>query len=108
METTKTVQYGLVGFQLLVLGWFVVMAFSHVANGDAGAAIRQRDWFNPAVESFPPSPPAFRCPSSSTGAGTSRLTMNEETKGREETAGRAATDTVLVIVVIYMTVAWPR
>ena len=52
METTKTVQYVLVGFQLLVLGWFSVAAFSHVANGTAfDATAISPDWFNPfAVE----------------------------------------------------------
>jgi amino acid transporter len=107
METTKGVQYVLVAFQLLVLGWFAVAAFSHVANGSAfDATALSADWFNPfAVESF-----------SSFAAGVSlsifiywgwdvTLTMNEETRNPEKTPGRAATVTVLVIVVIYMTVA---
>ena len=107
METTKSVQYVLVGFQLLVLGWFSVAAFSHVANGTAfDATAISPDWFNPfAVGSF-----------SAFAAGVSlsifiywgwdvTLTMNEETKNPEKTPGRAATVTVLVIVIIYMTVA---
>ncbi|MHA7272837.1 APC family permease [Arthrobacter sp. TMT4-20] len=107
METTKAVQYVLVGFQLLVLGWFAIAAFAHVANGTAfDATAISPDWFNPfAVESF-----------SAFAAGVSlsifvywgwdvTLTMNEETKDPERTPGRAATLTVLVIVVIYLTVA---
>ncbi len=107
METTKTFQYVLVGFQLLVLGWFAVAAFSHVANGTAfDATAIAPDWFNPfAVDSF-----------SAFAAGISlsifiywgwdvTLTMNEETRNPEKTPGRAATVTVLVIVIIYMTVA---
>ena len=107
METTKTVQYVLVGFQLLVLAWFSISAFSHVANGTAfDATAISPDWFNPfAVGSF-----------SAFAAGVSlsifiywgwdvTLTMNEETKNPEKTPGRAATITVLVIVIIYMTVA---
>ncbi|MDJ0357612.1 APC family permease [Paenarthrobacter sp. PH39-S1] len=107
METTKTFQYVLVAFQLLVLGWFAVAAFSHVANGTAfDATAITPDWFNPfAVGSFT----AFA-------AGVSlsifiywgwdvTLTMNEETKNPEKTPGRAATVTVVVIVVIYMIVA---
>ena len=45
----------------------------HVANGTAfDATAITPDWFNPfAVESFSPSPPAFRSRSSSSGAGTS-------------------------------------
>ncbi|RNE66746.1 APC family permease [Cryobacterium tepidiphilum] len=107
METTKTFQYILVGFQLLVLGWFAVAAFSHVANGTAfDATAISADWFNPfAVGSFT----AFA-------AGVSlsifiywgwdvTLTMNEETKNPEKTPGRAGMVTVAVIMVIYMTVA---
>src|SRR6478735_5320141 len=97
METTKTVQYVLVAFQLLVLGWFAVAAFSHVANGTAFDAT--------AIASF-----------SAFAAGVSlsifiywgwdvTLTMNEETRNPEKTPGRAATVTVLVIVIIYMTIA---
>ena len=80
-------------FQLLVLGWFAVAAFSHVANGTAfDATAIAPDWFNPfAVESF-----------SAFAAGVSlsifiywgwdvTLTMNEETKNPEKTPGRAAT-----------------
>lgn len=107
METTKGVQYVLVAFQLFVLGWFAVAAFSHVANGTAfDATAITPEWFNPfAVESF-----------SAFAAGVSlsifiywgwdvTLTMNEETRNPEKTPGRAATVTVLVIVIIYMTVA---
>ena len=74
METTKSVQYVLVGFQLLVLGWFAVAAFSHVANGTAfdATAIRRTGSTRSRWDPSPPSPPAFPCPSSSTGAGTSR------------------------------------
>ena len=94
-------------FQLLVLGWFAVAAFSHVANGTAfDATAITPDWFNPfAVGSF-----------SAFAAGVSlsifvywgwdvTLTMNEETKNPEKTPGRAATVTVLVIVLVYMTVS---
>ncbi len=107
METTKTFQYVLVGFQLLVLGWFAIAAFAHVSNGTAfDATAIQADWFNPfAVESF-----------SQFAAGVSlsififwgwdvTLTMNEETKNPKKTPGRAATVTIVVIVLIYMTVS---
>ncbi|MFQ4148013.1 APC family permease [Arthrobacter sp. LAPM80] len=107
METTKSFQYILVAFQLIVLGWFAISAFAHVANGSAfDATPIQADWFNPfAVESF-----------SQFAAGVSlsififwgwdvTLTMNEETKNPKKTPGRAATATVIVIVLIYMTVS---
>ena len=107
METTKSFQYVLVAFQLIVLGWFAISAFAHVANGTAfDATPIQADWFNPfAVDSF-----------SKFAAGVSlsififwgwdvTLTMNEETKNPKKTPGRAATATVIVIVLIYMTVS---
>ena len=107
METTKTFQYVLVAFQVVVLVWFAVAAFGHVSGGTAFSALEiSADWFNPfGVESF-----------SAFAAGISlsififwgwdvTLTMNEETKNPEKTPGRAATATILVIVVIYMTVA---
>ena len=107
VETTKTVQYVLVAFQLVVLTWFSVSAFIHVGNGTAFDATQiSASWFNPfAVESF-----------SAFAAGVSlsifvywgwdvTLTMNEETKDPEKTPGRAATATVFVIVLIYMMIA---
>lgn len=107
METTKAVQYVLVGFQVVVLLWFAIAAFAHVAGGTAfDATTITPDWFNPfAVASF-----------SAFAAGVSlsifvywgwdvTLTMNEETKDPERTPGRAATLTVLVVVALYLAVA---
>ncbi|KNC20330.1 Large neutral amino acids transporter small subunit 2 [Arthrobacter sp. RIT-PI-e] len=107
METTKTVQYVLVTFQLVVLAWFAVAAFVHVADGTAfDATSISADWFNPfAVGSF-----------SAFAAGVSlsifiywgwdvTLTMNEETTDPERTPGRAGALTVVVIVLVYLAVA---
>jgi amino acid transporter len=107
MQTTKKVQYVLVGFQLLVLGWFIVAAFSHIGNGTAfDHTAFSLQWFNPfEVSSF-----------SAFAAGISlsififwgwdvTLTMNEETKGSKTTPGRAATLTVLIILAVYLLVA---
>jgi hypothetical protein len=64
----------LVGFQLLVLTWFAVAAFTHVANGTAfDRTAVTGEWFNHfAVESFSTFAAGVSSPSSSTGAGTSR------------------------------------
>jgi amino acid transporter len=107
MQTTQKVQYVLVGFQLLVLILFGVVAFIHVADGTAFAATPvDLDWFNPfAVPSF-----------SAFAAGLSlsififwgwdvTLTMSEETKGSRSTPGRAATLTVVIIVIAYLFVS---
>ncbi|GAB3615659.1 APC family permease [Okibacterium endophyticum] len=107
MQTTQRVQYWLVGFQLLVLVIFGVVAFAHVASGTAfDATPLSFEWFNPfAVGSFG----AFA-------AGLSlsififwgwdvTLTMNEETRGSASTPGKAATLTVLIIVALYLFVS---
>ncbi|MCG2621087.1 APC family permease [Arthrobacter sp. I2-34] len=107
MQTTKKVQYVLVGFQLVVLAWFVIAAVLHIGNGTAfDHTPVSLEWFNPfAVSSFT----AFA-------AGISlsififwgwdvTLTMNEETKGSKTTPGRAATLTVIIILAVYLLVA---
>lgn len=107
IETTKSFQYVLVAFQLVVLGWFAIAAFSHVANGSAfDATPISWEWFNPfGVGSL-----------TGFAAGVSlsififwgwdvTLTMNEETKDPDKVPGRAATLTVLVIMAIYMVVS---
>jgi len=107
METTKSLQYWLVGFQLVVLVWFAIAAIVHFADGSAFDATEfSLDWFNPfGVPSF-----------SAFAAGVSlsififwgwdvTLTMNEETKNPKTTPGRAATLTVAIIFVLYILVA---
>jgi amino acid transporter len=104
MQTTQKLQYVLVGFQLLVMVFFGIVALIHVGAGDAFDALPiSLDWFNPfAVGSF-----------SAFAAGLSlsififwgwdvTLTMSEETKGSSKTPGRAATATVVIIVVLYL------
>ncbi|MGJ9373678.1 APC family permease [Nesterenkonia sp. CF4.4] len=106
METTKTVQYVLVSFQVLVLLWFAVAAFRQVSAGSAfDATALSWEWFNPfGIESFS----AF-----SAGIALSVfiywgwdvvLTMNEESRGTTTTPGRAAILTILVVVSLYTVV----
>ncbi|MCC4249991.1 MULTISPECIES: APC family permease [Microbacterium] len=107
MQTTQKLQYVLVGFQVVVLVVFAVVAIGHVLRGDAyDPTAFDWTWFNPfAVSSF-----------SAFAAGVSlsififwgwdvTLTMNEETKDPERTPGRAATITVLTIVSLYLLLA---
>jgi amino acid transporter len=107
MEATKVVQYVLVAFQLLVLLWFSVAAFGHVAGGTAFDGLTLRpEWFNPlGIDSF-----------SAFAAGVSLsvfiywgwdvvLTLNEESRGAATTPGKSAIATILVIVALYMAVA---
>lgn len=107
IEATKMVQYVLVTFQVIVLIWFAVAAYIHLANGSAFDATPPRlEWFNPVgVGSF-----------SAFAAGVSLsvfiywgwdvvLTMNEESTDAATTPGKAATATIFVIVALYLLVA---
>ena len=107
LDTTKAVQYVLVGFQIFVLVLFSVMALWRVKDGTAFDATEfSWEWFNPfGVSSF-----------STFAAGIALsvfiywgwdvvLTMSEETEGAHSTPGRAATLTILVIVMLYQLIA---
>src|SRR3546814_13382560 len=96
MDTTKAVQYVLVGFQVVVLPLFGLIALSKLGSGAAFDPTPIRlSWFNPfEIDSF-----------SALEAGLSlsififwgwdvTLTMNAETKGSRSTPDRAATLTV--------------
>ncbi|GAB94765.1 amino acid transporter [Kineosphaera limosa] len=107
VEATKMVQYVLVTFQVLVLVWFAVAAYTHLANGSAfDPTPPSLEWFNPfGIGSF-----------SAFAAGVSLsvfiywgwdvvLTMNEESTDAATTPGKAATATIFVIVTLYLLVA---
>ncbi|MGW9412889.1 APC family permease [Arthrobacter cupressi] len=104
LHTTKIVQYGLVGFQVLALGLFAVMAFANWSASETAIAFSW-DWFDVSkVESF-----------GQIAAGISLsifvywgwdvcLTVNEETANGKKTAGLAGTLTALAVLGIYLVV----
>ncbi|MFI8568409.1 APC family permease [Rhodococcus sp. NPDC078407] len=107
MQETKRVQYTMLGFQLLVMAWFIIAAFVKVGSGDGAQDISfGLDWFDPfGIPSFS----AFT-------AGLSLsifmywgwdvcLTVNEETSGSAKIPGRAALVTVFFIIVLYLLTA---
>lgn len=107
VQTTMTVQYVLVAFQVIVLVWFSIAGFVHLGDGTAfDATPPSLEWFNP-----------FGVGDMTTfTAGVSlsififwgwdvTLTMNEETKDPARTPGRGSTLTVLIIIVLYMLIA---
>ncbi|MBP3089278.1 APC family permease [Corynebacterium sp. sy017] len=107
VDTTKTVQFILVSFQVVALVLFGAMALWRVHRGEAfDPTPISLQWFNPfGVSSF-----------SAFAAGVSLsvfiywgwdvvLTLSEETKGTHATPGKAATVTIVVIVVLYQFVA---
>lgn len=106
LTVTKRLQYVLVGFQLVVLALFSVLALVKAGSGASAVAIPfDWSWFNPfGVESFA----AFTAGLSLSlfiywGWDTS-LTVNEETEGQSKTPGRAALLSMVVILTTYLTV----
>ncbi len=107
ITTSEHVQFILVGFQMIVLLVFVVVAFVHVASGAAPANITfSLDWFNPfsglAVGAFvigvTGSIFAFW-------GWDTCLTLGEECKDPKKTAGRAGLLCVLTILLTYLLVS---
>lgn len=104
VRTTKTVQYLLIGFQLVVLAWFTIGAFAGAANGSAGATLDfSWSWFNPLqIESFS----AFALGLSLTifafWGWDVCLTLSEETRNGERTSGAGATWSAIIILAIYL------
>ncbi|WP_151549469.1 MULTISPECIES: APC family permease [Corynebacterium] len=107
LDTTKTIQYVLVAVQIGVLLLFSGMALFKAENGSAfDSTPFSWEWLNPfGVSSF-----------SAFAAGIALsvfiywgwdvvLTMSEETQGSNSTPGKAATATILVIVVLYQIIA---
>ncbi|MFD4182670.1 APC family permease [Rhodococcus sp. NPDC058514] len=107
ITTSERVQFVLVGFQMIVLLAFVVVAFVHVANGSAPADLSfSLDWFNPlhglAIGAFvvgvTGSIFAFW-------GWDACLTLGEESKNPKKTPGRAGLLCVVSILVTYLLVA---
>ena len=105
LHTTKLVQYSLVGFQLLVLGLFVGMAFANWSTSETAIPFSW-DWFDVTkIETF-----------GQVAAGISLsifvywgwdvcLTVNEETANGKKTAGVAGTLTAVIVLAIYLLVS---
>ncbi|MGV9797857.1 APC family permease [Mycobacterium sp. NPDC003449] len=107
ITTSERVQYVLVGFQMVVLAVFVVLAFVHVGSGDAPAGLAfDLDWFNPftglALSAFvvglTGSIFAFW-------GWDTCLTLGEESKDPTRVPGRAGLLCVLSILATYLLVA---
>jgi amino acid transporter len=104
LHATKLVQYTMVGFQVLVLGIFVVMALTHAASGDSGTSIAfSWDWFNPMkIGSFEQFAAGMSLAVFVYWGWDVCLTVNEETKGGKGTAGRAGTTTAVAVLALYL------
>ncbi len=107
ITTSERVQFVLVGFQMVVLITFAIVAVVHVAKGDAPAGLSfDLDWFNPfsglALGAFvigvTGSIFAFW-------GWDTCLTLGEESKDPTKTPGRAGLLCVISILLTYLLVA---
>jgi amino acid transporter len=104
ITTTERVQFVLVGFQMVVLVLFAVIALVKSGSADTGISF-SLDWFSPAGLTMS----AFIAGLSGSifafwGWDTS-LTVNEESKDSDKTPGRAALLCVVSILLTYLLVA---
>lgn len=106
LHATKLVQYSMVGFQVIVLAVFIVMAVTHALSGDSPTAISfSWDWFNPAkIESFEQFTAGMSLAVFVYWGWDVCLTVNEETKGGKGTAGKAGTTTAIAVLGLYIAV----
>ncbi len=105
VEATKRLQYTLVGFQMVVLALFVVLAL--VKSGSAPGGIPfSFSWLDPtAIGSFSAFTAGLSLSLFIYWGWDTCLTVNEETTGSARTPGRAALLTIAVIVLTYLTAA---
>ena len=105
VEVTKRLQYALVGFQMVVLALFAVLAVAKA--GDApGRTPFDVSWLDPtAITSFSAFTAGLSLSLFIYWGWDTCLTVNEETSGSARTPGRAALVTMLVIIVTYLGVA---
>ena len=106
ITTTEKVQYVLVGFQMVILVVFSVMAIAKSGGGVDGGAAFSWDWFNP-LSGFTLT--AFIAGLSASifsfWGWDSALTVNEESKDSAKTPGRAALLCVVSILLTYLLVS---
>ena len=107
ITTSERIQYVLVGFQLIVLLAFAIIAFAKVANGSAPAGLSfDIDWFNPftgiTITAF-----AVGLTGSifAFWGWDTCLTLGEECKDPKRTPGRAGLLCVLSILFTYLLVS---
>ncbi|MFC7446372.1 APC family permease [Rhodococcus daqingensis] len=107
ITTSERVQFVLVGFQMTVLLVFAVVAFMHVAAGDAPANLHfSMDWLNPftgiTIAAF-----AVGLTGSifAFWGWDTCLTLGEESKNPKKTPGRAGLVCVLSVLVTYLLIA---
>ena len=106
VETTEKVQWGLVVFQLIALVWYSVAAISSALGGDAyDYTPVDVSWFNPlAVGDLSLIVAGVSLSIFMFWGWDTVITMNEEAKDPAKTPSRAATVTIVSIILLYMLV----
>ncbi|KQR00437.1 amino acid transporter [Arthrobacter sp. Leaf141] len=106
LHATKLVQYTMVGFQVVVLGVFVVMALTQALSGGTPTALAFNwDWFNPAeIATFQQFAGGMSLAVFVYWGWDVCLAVNEETKGGKGTAGKAGTTTAAAVLGLYILV----
>ncbi len=104
ITTTERVQFGLVGFQMLLLLIFAGMAIVKSGSAPTGLSFNW-DWFSPAGLTLSAFIAGLSGSIFAFWGWDTCLTVNEESKGSAKTPGRAALLTVLSILLTYLLVA---
>ena len=104
ITTTEHVQFILVGFQMVVLLLFAVMALAKSGSSETGMSF-SLDWFSPAGLTMSAFIAGLSGSIFAFWGWDTALTVNEESKDSEKTPGRAALLCVLSILLTYLLVA---
>ncbi len=104
ITTTEKVQFILVGFQMVVLLVFAIMAFAKSGSSETGIAFTW-DWFSPSGLTMSAFIAGLSGSIFAFWGWDTCLTVNEESKDADKTPGRAAILTVLSILLTYLIVA---
>ena len=104
ITTTEHVQFILVGFQMLILLIFAVMAIAKSGSSETGLDFSW-DWFSPAGLTLSAFIAGLSGSIFAFWGWDTCLTVNEESKGSDKTPGRAALLTVMSILLTYLIVA---
>ena len=104
ITTTEHVQFILVGFQMVVLVLFAVMALAKSGSSETGMSF-SLDWFSPAGLTMSAFVAGLSGSIFAFWGWDTALTVNEESKDSERTPGRAALLCVLSILLTYLLVA---
>ena len=104
ITTTEHVQFILVGFQMVVLVLFAVMALAKSGSSETGMSF-SFDWFSPAGLTMSAFIAGLSGSIFAFWGWDTALTVNEESKDSDKTPGRAALLCVVSILLTYLLVA---